>query len=81
MLDDLKSHNKYVGLKQSVRAIEQKKAKKAYIAEDCAPNIYNSVVGKCTLAEVPVEYVGTMNELGKACGIDVGAAVVVLLKD
>ena len=80
MLDDIKSHNKYIGLKQSLRAIEKDEVCAAYVANDCAPHIYNNVVGQCADKGIHVEYVETMKELGDACNIDVGAAVVVLLK-
>ena len=30
--------------------------------------------------EVPVKYVDSMKKLGKACGIDVGAAAVAIIK-
>jgi large subunit ribosomal protein L7A len=80
MLDDIKSHNKYIGLKQSLRAIEHDEVFTAYVANDSAPHIYNNVVSKCAKKGIPVEYVETMKELGDACNIDVGAAVVVLLK-
>lgn len=81
MLEELKRNNKYIGLKQSLRAIEHGEAKKAIVAQNIAPDMYHEIIKKCQDGNVPIEYVDTMEELGKACGIDVGAAIVVLLDD
>ena len=79
MVEELKQSDKIVGLKQSVRAIESGVAKKVFLAKDCAPHIYSEILNNCN-DKVPVELVSTMSELGKACGIDVGAAVAVIKK-
>ena len=43
--------------------------------------IPSRMTATCQSAAVPVESVPTMAELGKACGIEVGAAVAALLRD
>ena len=78
MLTELKAHNKYIGFKQSKRAIEAGVAVKAFVAEDCSANIYQTIVDLCRKHNIEIEYVPTMKQLGSECEIDVGSAVVVL---
>jgi len=80
MIEELRCNDKIVGLKQTIRAIEGGHAKKAFLSKDCAPHIFNEIEHNCNKYKVPVEYVDTMSELGKVCGIDVGAAVAVITK-
>ena len=80
MLNELKQSEKIVGLKQSLRLIESGNAKKAFLAKDCSSHIFDEVEHFCKKYKVPVEYAETTTELGRACGIDVGAAVAVLKK-
>lgn len=78
MLSELQTERKTVGLKQSVRKISGGEAKKAFLAQDAAPQVTDGVVRSCEQNGIPVEWIATMNELGRACGIDVGAAVAVV---
>lgn len=80
MINELKQSKKAVGLKQSLKAIESGNAEKAYLARDCAPHIFNEIEHNCIKHGVKVEYADTMSELGRVCGIDVGAAVAVMIK-
>ncbi len=80
MLSDLKSSPVYVGIKQSVRALEHDRVSKAFIASDADEKLTQPVKNLCDERGVTVEYIGSMHELGKACGIDIGAAVAVVLK-
>lgn len=78
MIGEVKSHSKFIGLKQSRRAIEEGKAVKAFIAEDSAEDIRHDITELCNKHNVEIEYVPTMEQLGNECGIDVGSAVVVI---
>jgi len=80
MLDELKNANKVVGAKQSYKAAESGKVKKAFIAQDADERVVGSFKKLCKERGITIEYVGTMKELGKACNIDVGSAVAVILK-
>ena len=77
MLDDI---DKCVGLKQSKRAVEEGRAKLAYVASDSEPDLRLPFVSLCEKKNVPIEYTDSMEQLGKACGIDVCCAFAVLLK-
>ncbi|MFL0196179.1 ribosomal L7Ae/L30e/S12e/Gadd45 family protein [Clostridium sp. WILCCON 0269] len=72
--------NKVVGLKQTVKAIKNNNAKTVYIAKDADDKIIQSVKALIDEDSPEVVYVDTMKELGKLCGIDVGAATAAILK-
>ena len=70
--------NKFVGFKQSKKAIESGGALKAYIAEDCSPEMRQTLETLCQKHNVVTEFVPSMQQLGEKCGINVGAAVAVI---
>ena len=80
MLLELQKGKKTVGRKQSQRAILEGKAEKIYLAVDADQRIREETEKLCETRGVPVISVDTMENLGKACGIQVGAAVAALLK-
>lgn len=65
-----------IGTKQTIRMVEQGEATEVYVAKDADPRITAKVVHLCIKHHVPVVYVDTMKQLGKSCGIEVGAAMV-----
>lgn len=79
MLEQLASGAKLVGWKQSRRALDEGLAKKVFLALDAEPGMQEEILSCCETAGVEVLHVPTMKELGKACGIQVGAAVATLL--
>lgn len=80
VLENLKSGKKTVGIKQSLKAVENGTAKIVYIAEDADEKVKNSIKNAIGNRPLEVFHVDTMKQLGKACGIEVGAAVACLLK-
>ena len=79
MLTDLTAAEKVVGAKQAKRALRDGKAKRVYLAQDADPRVTEPIAELCAQQGVPVEEVSKMKDLGLACGIHVGAAVVVSL--
>lgn len=76
------SKKRIIGLKQTIKAIKEDRAKKVYIAKDADDNIKNSVLELCNGKEnLQIVHVNTMKELGEACGIEVKASTALLLKD
>ena len=73
--------HKVVSTKQTLKALEAGRAGLVYIAKDADTHVTNPVKENCERLGVEVVYVDTMAELGRACGIDVGAAVACLLKE
>ena len=80
MLDELRQARKVVGLKQTVRSVEEDMVVKVFLARDVSSDIYNKIVTLCSVHGVEVEYVDTMRELGDICDIDVRAAVAAIIK-
>ena len=79
MVGDTKISQKCVGLKQSKEAIISGKAKKALVALDADSHIKEPFLELCAKEGVSVEFYATKAELGKSCGINVGAACAVIL--
>nr|WP_326186268.1 ribosomal L7Ae/L30e/S12e/Gadd45 family protein [uncultured Oscillibacter sp.] len=81
MITELASQEKVVGVKQSRKAIREGRAKRVYLASDADPAITEPVGAVCAAAGIPVESGCTMAQLGRACGITVGASVVAVLSE
>ncbi|MEH7087235.1 ribosomal L7Ae/L30e/S12e/Gadd45 family protein [Neobacillus drentensis] len=77
----LQEENIRVGTKQTIRMVELGKAIEVYIAEDADSRVTSEVILLCKSVDVKITYVDTMKNLGKACGIDVGAAMVAIVND
>ncbi|MBA9087331.1 Ribosome-associated protein L7Ae-like protein [compost metagenome] len=69
-----------IGTKQTVRMVEQGLAEEVYVAENADPRLTSRIIALCNQHSVKVTLVHTMVDLGKACGIDVGAAMAVIVK-
>ena len=80
MLDLFKTSKKVVGLKQSIKALENDTVSKVFIASDADERLIKTIIELCKTKSITVENVENMKVLGKACSIQVGAAVVCLLK-
>jgi len=70
-----------VGVKQTQKAIASSKAKMVLIAVDADEHVTAALVKACLQNQVPCENGVSMQELGKACGIHVGAAAAAILND
>ncbi|GGO08617.1 ribosomal L7Ae/L30e/S12e/Gadd45 family protein [Saccharibacillus kuerlensis] len=69
-----------IGAKQTVRAVELGEASEVYVAMDADQRMIAKITSLCSKSGVKITEVETMRELGKACGIEVGAAMVAVLK-
>lgn len=72
------ANNFIIGTKQTVKALKNGKVKEVIVAKDADVRIISKVVNVAKDMDVPVTFVDSMKRLGKACGIDVGAATVAL---
>ena len=78
----LRSGAKHViGVKQTAKAIEKGNAKVVFIAKDADASVIEPLVAACAKANLAYETATSMHELGKLCGIHVGAAAAAILKD
>ena len=81
MLLELQTKSKVIGVKQSAKAVRADQARCVDLAEDADPALLAPIEDQCCEKEIPLIRVESMALLGQACGIDVGAAVAVVLKD
>ena len=79
-MKELRSGKSVSGVKQSLRAVRDSMARTVYLARDADPALTAPIRALCAEKDVPVVDRCTMRELGQAAGIQVGAAVVTLLK-
>ncbi len=79
-LEMLKTAKKIVGVKQVTKAVEKDLVQTVYIAQDAEQRFVEALRTLCNREKVTMEITFTMTELGSACGIEVGAAAVAVLK-
>ena len=80
MLRELLNQPKVVGVKQSRRAIREGRAVRVLLAADADPALTQPLLGLGGQQGIETEEGFTMEELGRAAGIQVGAAVVAVLR-
>lgn len=73
--------NRVVGIKQTLKALKNNEVSKLYVAKNAEKKVIAPIVSLANENCIEIEYIDTMRELGKLCGIDVGAASVAMLKD
>ena len=81
MLSQLSQAAKVVGVKQSKKAIRDGNAQTVFVADDAEQCVIRPIRELCSEMQVELVEVPTMVELGDAAGIDVGAAVVTIVKE
>lgn len=69
-----------VGTKQTRLAIDKGMAVKVFVARDADAKLVEPIILQCKELGVPVTQVASMRELGKACGIQVGAAAAAMVR-
>jgi large subunit ribosomal protein L7A len=77
----LQEGNVRIGMKQTIKAVELGKAVEVFVAQDADPRMVARIVPLCSQTGVKLTYVDTMLELGKACGIEVGAAMAAVVEE
>ena len=77
---NFKKVSKVIGIKQSMKAVEKDQVVSVYIAEDADSRMILPLQQVCLARKIPVVSGSSMEELGVACGIDVGAAAIAILK-
>ncbi|MDR1391780.1 MAG: ribosomal L7Ae/L30e/S12e/Gadd45 family protein [Clostridiales bacterium] len=70
---------KFVGIRQSTRAVIENKVKIAYIARDAEMYVVFRFEEICKEKKINIIYADNMRELAKACEVDVPTSVAVLL--
>jgi len=63
-----------VGTKQTAKALDRGTARVVFVARDAEEHVVRGIVRACQERSVRLVYVDSMADLGRACGIEVGAA-------
>ena len=71
--DPVKQHL-VVGAKQLKKAVKAGRAKYVFLAENADPAVTEPLEILCTANHIQITWVPSMTELGRCCGIEVGAA-------
>lgn len=80
-LEDLRNaRRRTVGTKQTLRAVEKGMAACVFVARDAEEHVVRGLISLCQDRDTRIQWVDTMDMLGKACGIQVGAASAAILK-
>lgn len=69
-----------IGTKQTLKSLKNREIKEVVVAKDADRNVTQNILAAAKENEVPIYQVDSMKKLGKACGIDVGAATVAIKK-
>lgn len=81
MLDQIKVGNKVVGTKQTLKVVKSGNAKRVYIAKDVDKHIFDEIESICIENNIEIKYVDSMEELGRACGINRKTATAAIILD
>ena len=80
MPERLHTDRKLIGTKQVLKALKAGRVAAVYVADDADPILREPLVEQCRAEGVELVEIATMKELGKLCGIHVGAACAALLR-
>lgn len=82
MLEELKRpQGRVVGTKEARKHLERDGVRKLFVAEDAEERVTADLLREAERRGVLIERVPSMAELGRACGIQVGAAAAALLTE
>ena len=73
-LENLKNQKTVVGAKQLRKAFTKGAVRWVFLAENADPAITEPIEAQCKQNEIPYTWIASMADLGRACGIEVGAA-------
>ena len=72
--EQLAGRNFVVGAKQLKKALKNGKAHQVFLACNADPAVTEPIAALCQVNNVDFAWVQSMTDLGRACGIEVGAA-------
>ncbi|WP_123042136.1 ribosomal L7Ae/L30e/S12e/Gadd45 family protein [Cohnella candidum] len=73
--------NVVIGTKQTMKAVELGRAYEVFVAQDADPRMVSKIIQLCEQRNVKLTLVDTMRNLGKTCGIEVGAAMAAAVEE
>ena len=78
-LPDLTKMKVVVGAKQLKKAVNSGRARYVFLAENADPAVTEPLEVLCEQNHIQITWVRSMAELGRACGIEVGAAAAAVI--
>jgi large subunit ribosomal protein L7A len=75
----LDSGSKVVGTKQTLKALEKHEVKELYVAKDASKQHIQPILQIAKSQNIKIVYIDTMEELGKACNVEVKTATAALI--
>ena len=79
VLPDLKGKKVIVGAKQLRKAFERNRVRYVFLAENADPAVTDPIAEACGKKDIQITWVSSMTELGRHCGIEVGAAAAAVI--
>ena len=76
---NLSDRNVVVGAKQLKKAVKAGRVRYVFLAENADPAVTEPLAELCTANHIQITWVSSMAELGRCCGIEVGAAAAAVL--
>ena len=73
-LPNLAQMSLVVGTKQLKKAVRAGRVRYVFLAENADPAVTDPLAELCTANHIQITWVPSMTELGRCCGIEVGAA-------
>ncbi len=80
MISESEKERLLVGFKQTLRAVNEDKAEKVFLASDCESKISSPIETAAAAKGASVVYIPTMKELGELCGIEVSSSCAVVTR-
>jgi len=78
-LTGLRNEKFVVGAKQLKKAVKSGSVRRVFLAENADPAVTEPLEKLCNQNHIPITWVPNMADLGRACGIEVGAAAAAVL--
>ena len=78
---EIRRDNVVVGAKQLKKALRDNRVAAVFLAADADPGVTEPIEALCNALCISVTWVKSKAELGRTCGIDVGAAAVATVKN
>ena len=78
-LSELRNNRFVVGAKQLKKAVKNGSVRCVFLAENADPAVTEPLEMLCADNHIPITWVSTMADLGRACGIEVGAAAAAVI--
>lgn len=76
----LRAKKLVIGTKQTVKALKEGQVQELIVADDAEARVTAIVINQALATGVPIQYVDSMYKLGNACGIEVGASAVAIIR-